>query len=241
MSKLPNAPLLEVVFELTWDNRNKNELKDFQYLHGDLYSKLKHKYPNRISLVPPEVPYEVLIKKVVHQFRKSKNGYPLFQVGPGILTLNTIDDEYYWEIFYNNASELLNTFIDVNPFDENKNYHPNLNYYDFFPFDFENHNVYDYLNEKFNITFKQNFLNVEVNPNGLNIGFYYKTSLGNINVNFRRGKAHNRDGIVLQTKLLGQAYKLNKEALLYWLSEAHKFCSETFKNLTEGELYESFK
>lgn len=43
MSKLPNAPLIEVVIELRWQITQKNELTGIQYLYGDLYNELKDK------------------------------------------------------------------------------------------------------------------------------------------------------------------------------------------------------
>lgn len=242
MSKLPNAPLLEVVFELRWSSNKAEDLNKAQYLHGDLYSTLKDRYPYRKSLTPPEVPLEVLLNKPVHRFRSDQNAYPLFQVGPGLLTLNTVNDIYYWEDFYRNAEELLDAFIKISPFEEDKEFNPNLIFWDFFKFDFEKNNVNRYISDNFNLKFEQNFLDVESNPNNINIGFYYRIELGDIAINFRRGQNnHKEDGIVVQTKLLGISYKLNKDDLLTWLSKAHNFCSDAFKKLTAGSLYESFK
>jgi len=88
MSKLPKAPLLEVIFELRWQIKQKSDLTKYQYLIGDLYSAIKKTYPVRESLAPPEVPTDILINNPVHRFRKDKNQYPLVQIGPGLLTLN---------------------------------------------------------------------------------------------------------------------------------------------------------
>ncbi len=60
MSKLHSAPLLEVIFEIKWAVISKSDIVDFQYLHGDLYSKLKSKYSHRESLIPPEIPIDVV-------------------------------------------------------------------------------------------------------------------------------------------------------------------------------------
>ncbi|HPH00719.1 MAG TPA: TIGR04255 family protein, partial [Tenuifilaceae bacterium] len=89
MSKLPKAPLVEVVFELRWQIINKVDLSKIPYLYGDIYSQLKNKYPFRESIVPPEIPIDILINQPVHRFRTAPNDYPLFQVGTGIITLNT--------------------------------------------------------------------------------------------------------------------------------------------------------
>ncbi|MBV6460184.1 MAG: hypothetical protein HJHJAOHD_00286 [Flavobacteriales bacterium] len=99
MSKLPNAPLVEVIFELRWKVTDKEELTKCQYLHGDLYASIKDIYNFREALVAPEVPMELYLNIPAHRFRVAQNNYPLVQVGPGLLTLNTIDSKYNWEEF----------------------------------------------------------------------------------------------------------------------------------------------
>jgi len=44
MSKLPNAPLIEVIFEPRWKVTDKEKLSKCQYLHGDLLSSIKDVY-----------------------------------------------------------------------------------------------------------------------------------------------------------------------------------------------------
>lgn len=240
MSRLPNAPLIEVIFEIRWRIQNNQDLQNSQYLHGDMYATLKDKYPVRESLVPPELPLEILIGKPVYRFRKKPDQYPLFQVGPGLLTLNTLDDEYYWHTFYNNSKEILESFNAVSSTEAINEINPILTYIDFFPFDFEKSNVIDYLNKNFNITYKQNFIE-SGHPKGLNIEFHYEIDQGNISIFFQKGKHNNGNGIVLKTKLNGPTLELEIKSLLNWLDQAHGFCSKTFEKLTEGPLYESFK
>lgn len=150
MSKLPKAPLLEVIFELRWQIKQKSDLNKYQYLIGDLYSLIKDTYPVRESLAPPEVPTDILINNPVHRFRTATNQYPLVQVGPGVLTLNTTDDNYYWSEFYDWAQTLNQRFFSVFPI-ETETFNANLLYLDFFKFDFKNDNVNDFINESFNI------------------------------------------------------------------------------------------
>ncbi len=113
MSKLPKAPLVEVVIELRWQITNKDELAGIQYLYGDIYNELKGKYPYRESILPVEFPMEMTINQPVHRFRTEKGGYPLVQAGPGILTLNTINSIYFWDTLYNDAGELIEKFFNV--------------------------------------------------------------------------------------------------------------------------------
>ncbi len=241
MSKLPGAPLIEVIFELRWQIKQKSDLTKYQFLIGDLYSAIKEYYPVRESLVPPEVPTDILINNPVHRFRKDKNQYPLVQVGPGILTLNTTDENYYWDDFYDWAKILLAEFFKVFP-PNNELFTPTLLYLDFFKFDFKNDNVNDFINESFNINFSQGFLKDKGNPSNLDIGFFYETEMGNSYVTLKKGQnSQKEDGIVMQSSLRSKETMKNDENILTWLSEAHTFSSNLFKEITIGKLYKSFK
>ncbi len=72
------------------------------------------------------------------------------------------------------------------------------------------------------------------------MGFAYSIKLGNLRINFQKGKNNNIDGILLQTRINGQPLTPNQENIKNWFSEAHTLSSNLFKQLTEGELYESF-
>jgi uncharacterized protein (TIGR04255 family) len=241
MSKLPNAPLLEVIFELRWQIRQKSDLTKYQYLLGDLYSSLKDIYPIRESLAPPEVPTDILINNPVHRFRKEKNQYPLVQLGPGVLTLNTTDNNYFWEEFYELAKKLNQEFFSVFPV-ENEAFKSNLLYIDFFKFDFKNQNVNEFINDSFNINIEQGFIKKTGNPFHLDLGFYYETDLGNLSVTLKKGKNGDKeDGIVMQTTLRGQESMETVENVLSWLNRSHDFSSDLFKEITKGKLYNSFQ
>ncbi len=241
MSKLPKAPLLEVIFELRWQIKQKSDLTKYQYLIGDLYSAIKQTYPVRESLAPPEVPTDILINNPVHRFRKDKNQYPLVQIGPGVLTLNTTDDNYYWNDFYNWAETLNNEFFSVFQI-ENETFKSNLLYLDFFKFDFKSQNVNDFINESFNISVNQGFMKGTGNPFHLDLGFFYETDLGNLSVTLKKGQnGKKEDGIVMQTSLHGKDSMKSSDNVLSWLNQAHEFSSKSFKEITKGELYNSFK
>ncbi len=241
MSKLPKAPLLEVIFELRWQIKQKSDLTKYQYLIGDLYSAIKETYPERESLAPPEVPIDILINSPVHRFRKDKNEYPLVQIGPGVLTLNTTDDNYFYNDFYNWAEILNKKFFTVFPI-ESETFNSNLLYLDFFKFDFKNQNVNDFINESFNININQGFMIETGNPFNLDLGFFYETDLGNLSVTLKKGQnGKKEDGIVMQTSLHGKESMKSSDNVLSWLNQAHEFSSKLFKEITKGELYNSFK
>lgn len=241
MSKLPNAPLIEVIFELRWQIRQKSDLTKYQYLIGDLYSLIKNDYPIRESLAPPEFPTDVLINNPVHRFRTDKNTYPLVQIGPGVLTLNTTDDNYFWNDFFIWSETLMDRFFEVFPIGS-ETFKPNLSYLDFFKFNFKSENAYDFVNKFFNLTFRQDFIKTTVNPSNLDIGYFYETELGNLSVTLKKGQnAKKEEGLVMQTTLHGKDSMTKKDNTLSWLDKAHSFSSELFKEITKENLYNSFK
>lgn len=241
MSKLPKAPLLEVVFELRWNLTGNDDLARVQYLYGDIYNELKSKYPYRESILPVDFPVEMAINQPAHRFRAAQNGYPLIQLGPGIITHNTIDALYEWQDFFDNTSELISTFLKIYPFKEDKNLSPGILYLDFFPFDFEKHDAHQFVNENFNVKFDQSFYNNKKFPTDFNMGFAFSVDLGELRISFQKGKNNNQEGILLQTRINGNQLIAEHEKLSHWLQEAHTLSSDLFKQLTRGKLYESFK
>lgn len=244
MSKLPNAPLLEVVFELRWPVVTEKDFNKFNYLYGDLYSAFKEKYPVREPLPlsqTPEIPRNFLINNPLHRYR-SKDNYPLIQVGPGLLTLNTIDEKYFWEDYSKDSKELIESFFNIYEKNPTDKFTPSLLYYDFFVLDMENVNVLEFVNNSLNLNINQGFLKTNENPKNFVLNLSYPVKLGDLIISFNIGKNNkNEDGLVLQTRLNGTKFDPNPNDIVNWLDEAHDFCSNSFKELTKGSLYESFK
>lgn len=246
MSKLLNAPLQEVIFEIRWNIESKNDLESFQFISGDIYSSLKGKYPFRKSINPPDIPLEILVNSPLYQFRTSENGYPLIQIGPGVLTFNSDDENYFWDKFYSKSIELADVFEKSFQGKESKKFRANLIYLDFFEFNFLDDDVFKYLNNHFNLNINQTFLETNSLPNSLNLSFNYATEFGNLTVHFRKGKQVQKstkelkEGIILQTHLGGEPMALSVDGISKWLEESHNFCSGLFKKMTEGNLYNSF-
>lgn len=244
MSKLPNAPLVEVVAELKWEITSKEELNKIQYLHGDIFNEVKKEYPQRESIIPSEIPLELVLNKPAHRFKSNTNkGYPLIQVGAGLVTLNTIDPIYQWETFFEQLSALTQTLMDVFPYGKDeKPIYPGILFLDFFPFDFDNNDAIEYVNRFFNLRMDQHFHEASKPPNDINFMFSYPIQLGNLIITLKKGRyAKKEEGILLQTRINGNLQKAGFKPITTWFDEAHEICSDLFKKLTEGELYESFK
>src|SRR5581483_2894612 len=97
---LKNKPLVEAILEVRWGlvSHAPGHESDPHYklLLGRLYDRLQEKYPEHEQLPTAIIPDELVGHVVQHRFRTSAKGWPLVQVGPGILTINSTA-EYTWE------------------------------------------------------------------------------------------------------------------------------------------------
>ncbi len=125
MSKesLTKSPLVEVVFEIKFKDY---QLVDYDILVGELYSKLKNKYAFSEPLKPVEMPSYLMPFAIQHRFRSVQDGYPLYQMGPGIVSFN-MDGKTYeentakkWKTFEKKLLEFLKVYKEVlgDKFDE---------------------------------------------------------------------------------------------------------------------------
>lgn len=243
MSKLPKAPLIEVIFEIRWtfDLQNKEEAQQIQYLHGDLFPLLKDKYPYR-ETANSQMPLELMLHSPTHRFRTAMNDYPLVQIGPGILTLNTIDPKYFWDDFEGRIMEVLEKLKSVYSFKPHHNVHLVLTYIDLIKFDFQKSDVLKFLEEYLNISIKQGFYNNQSAAGNVLLVLNYPTEQGSLNLNIGRGKDQKGfDGITINTNLVSGNIKPEIPLIKDWLNNSHVVCSGLFKEMTKGKLYESFK
>lgn len=245
MSKLPNAPLLEVIFELSWSVNTSKEQEKFQFLIGDMYSKLKTEYPKRVSLIQSplvgfEIPLEVLVNKPIFRFIKD-NSYPLYQLGPGLLSVNTIDADYFWDDFENEVLKIVEVFSSSYEFEPNTDLNISLKYLDFYKFDFTN-DAYSFLKDNLHLEINHRIQPIESNsPLFFSFGTGYKTKNGLFNVIINRGGIENKgDGFIVETNLGHKINSTDLNNLSAWLKQAHSFLSQSFKTMTEGKMYDSF-
>jgi uncharacterized protein (TIGR04255 family) len=240
MSRLSNAPLLEVIFELKWSVESEEELNKCQYLHGDLYAKIREKYPHRELLVPAIVPIETYRHQPAHRFRVVSNGYPLVQVGPGILTVNTTDKKYEWKEYKQWILEAVSNLIEVYSFNTNTLLFLSLRYFDFLSFNFNEQDVYKFLSKYLHTDIQQEFYDNASLPLSTNINFNYATEFGEFLVNITKGINRGKEGLILQFNMSNKNINPDVSQIQKWLDEAHQICSDTFKNMTKGKLYETF-
>jgi len=111
-----NPPLAEIVFEVKFKDPN---VVNYELLIGELYSRLKPNYPFNEMLKPREMPALLFPFIIQQRFRASQNSYPLYQLGPGIMSFNINGATYHqspankWESFKTKLLEFLRIYNDV--------------------------------------------------------------------------------------------------------------------------------
>ena len=104
--------------------------------------------------------------KPLYRFLKKENSYPIYQIGPGVLSVNTINDVYIWEEFEKEILGVYAQFKESYDFDSASLFNVALKYIDFYPFDFKN-NAYDFLKDNLHLQIIQNMQSNEPNPSFL--------------------------------------------------------------------------
>lgn len=95
-TKLKNAPLKEVVFELTWELQNEdiNVIDSgFQLAQGKFQERISKEY----RILKTVGTYKPRLRRPVYQFWKDELRWPVIHFGPGILAVSDTEQEYEWE------------------------------------------------------------------------------------------------------------------------------------------------
>jgi len=252
---LQNKPLIEAIFEIRWELEKKpsNIMIDPHYklLVGQIFDRIKNDYAFFKSLPQSTMPDEFWPYTVQHQFRKSDNGWPLIQVGPGIMSLNDTK-EYVWADFEKRIMGLLDVLFEIYP-SSNGGLTPNgllLRYIDAIEFDFEKDNIINFLRDKLKTTIDIheklfNDTGVSKLPSEFDLRFSFQTNEppGAIRIRFVRGKKNKNNALIWETQVSSFDEKVpkNKEDIINWVSKSHKLTHDWFFKLIDGELYERFK
>jgi len=240
MSKLAGAPLQEVITEIRWSLTTDQERNDYQFLTGDLYGLVSEKFPHREVVIPAGLPLEVFMGRPALRFRTSEKGYPLIQIGPGILTINTVGNEYDWDTHSKDIEFVLTNFFTASNI-EGKSVNVTLAYIDFFEFEFEKANALEYLAKHLNTQLNFGFIDTGEMPKIFNITIGYTEEVGTVNVNIARGNnPSGDDGIAIQTNVIMESLEFEQKGIEGRLDAAHAWCSELFKKMTRGDLYDSY-
>lgn len=101
-----NAPLVEVIAEVRWALAPLATVQNgavdpfFEIAAKQLSKRLETEgYTFVETLVPAEVPREILAGQVINRFRKQAGAWPVFQIGPGVFTANVVQPYEGWKTF----------------------------------------------------------------------------------------------------------------------------------------------
>lgn len=242
MPKLEHAPLLEVIMELTWQSASQPELEKFQIAVGALCSSLKETYNTPIFLLPDaNMPIMLALGKPVYRCLHKDNPNQMFQFGPGLLSVNFVGSNYEWSNFLTEVMKVVNAFMAVYQFSDEKQLGLNLKYVDFFPYNFAAQgDILQFLSDKFHVDIKADFLK-DLKELGLRTGLITPAGIFRLVLNTAQLTKTRDIGFIIESQINNLVPVNNDEVFKAIICNAHEHLSEFFKKMTSGDLYESFK
>lgn len=256
---LPRKPLVEAIFELRWeltDSKSnvtgaKGMDPGFRFLLGRYYECVRETYPIVHDLPAASIPEELAAYIVRHQFRISESGWPVTQLGPGILTVNDTGG-YTWDTFQKRILEAARAVFTTYP-REFSAFNPisaSLRYQNALKFDPKRLSPRDFLHQNLhtNIGLDSKLFEgpggVE-EPSLLNLSglFPLKSLPGQAHMQISTGEINNEPAIILDISIRsrGSDTPPTVERLEPWLAAAHEIAENWFFTLCRGSLLENFK
>ena len=245
ISKLPNAPLQEVIFELRWkldyDPESQSQVdKEIQFAFSNFSALSVGKLKHRVILKPSFVPDSLFVNRPLYQFWATENKYPVFQLGPGVFTINETEKNYEWKYFRSLILEgiewLIKSYSNKLQFSLAELRYINAieatddNQKDLSKFIADNLKI-EIINHVINAKLSDLQLHQRFKiDNENNLSLLVTNGLKNIN----QSKA-----IILQTSY-NKTSNISLENLTAWIDVAHKTCSSLFKQMISKNLYEQF-
>jgi|ERR1700735_2088367 len=251
-TNLSHKPLVETILEFKWRPRLVGEGPtidaDFRLFLGKLYELIIKEYPAFEVLGTAAAPEQLTPNLVQYRFRKSAGGWPLVQIGSGVLTLNETAN-YSWKGFEERANQMFDILFKHYP-SKLAPVSIELRYINAVGFDFEKVNAFSYLAEKFRISislppnlFEKSEISALPKAFGLQAAFRSKSPVGDVHLRLARANANNKDALVWETIVHSGEQDLPHlpEQFMDWLSAAHKLAEDWFFKLIEGQLLKQFE
>ncbi len=243
--KLPKAPLQEVIFELRWklefDPESQGHIdKDFQFAFANFSSLSKNKLKHKINLKSSAIPDILFMNRPIYQFWSAENQYPVFQLGPGVFTVNETEKNYEWKYFRDLISEgvdwLMQSYSNKLEFSFIE-----LRYIDAIQVEDEKQkNLLKFISDNLNIEVRNQVIDAKLNDFQLHQRFkvddenYLTLLLANGVKNTNQATA-----VILQSSY-NKATNITLENLTTWIDLAHDACSSLFQKMISTSLYEQF-
>lgn len=245
---LPNKPLIEAIVEIKWGKESELD-PGFQVIVGRLYERLQGDYPEIEDLPTAQVPPAMTIHMVRHRFRRKKEGWPLVQIGPGILTINETE-AYRWDEFSSRVKSALAKLYDAHPSRESINISQLLlRYINAIEFDYLSQDLTALLSNKMRTQIsipRELFQQTPVRErlHGLNLQLTYPSEAprGVFHVGFGTGRKQDKLALIWELQMRSTGPDVPDMPLAFdaWLTSAHELAEQWFFEIIKGELLESF-
>ncbi len=241
ITKLKNAPLKEVIFELHWhgepDASGMPVDSGFELALGKFADKLKNTYPLHKRLIPDGAPLKVF-GAPIHQYWKDEFVWPVVQHGQGILAINETGEGYEWAKTYKPAvleavNLLVSSYEDIPRFRRMK-----LQYID--AYDVEDVDPILFMKKNLQTSLTAAFSHPGKLRN-FNVSQIFELEDGSMmHLNITNGiNNQNQKSSIIWTTTVEKSYNFTIEEIGPWLEEAHSATSAMFKNMLNPEFYAS--
>ena len=252
---LKNKPLVEAIFELRWrlSGMPPGPVIDPNYkvLVGSLFVAMRTQYPHHEQLATVNIPDEFVPYVIQHRFRRTVDGYPLVQLGPGIFAVNETAG-YSWRTYLPrvlSATQTLRaTYAAAASDSDLVPSGLSLRFINAVPFDPSKDDVLDYLRRKLKVEmgyppalFKPGV--VEKSPSGVAIGSSHRLMIpaGVAQLRFSTAEAGGIPQLLWEMQLQSNDEDVvSFDQLGLWLNQAHDIAREWFYVLIEGDLEAEF-
>lgn len=253
--QLKKPPLVEVILEVRWDLQSGPEppIKidpHYSILVGRLYDKLLNYYPHHETLPQASIPDEISAYVVKHRFRHEKDGWPLVQLGPGILTLNETKNYKTFQEFRPLAVSAINQLFEAHP--ESKNLKISsllLRYIDAKEFDYKKEDIHIFLRDKMGVPISLpeklfQDTGIEKMPRNLSwwSSFPCTKPKGLATLAFATGVRNGKPALVWEqiVKSAHDDVPDMPDKFEEWIVNAHEITESWFHSLIEGDLEQEF-
>ncbi len=252
---LLNPPLVEAIFELRWEiqtDQQSGRMRDPAYpmMYGRMYERLKKDFPIIEDLPTTQVHPEANPYLVRHRMRRERNGYPLIQVGPGILTVNDAQG-YSWSFFKSLILRVVESVVDLYPTGTLPlNFvKAEIRYVNGIRFDGQKEHPVAFLGEKLHTKveldkdlFELNDMSDKPVGVGLNLAYTLHKPVGNLLLGTQLGQIDGKAAYLIQTAIqsFGETVPHDRDAFDPWLNDAHAVAENCFVSLCKGALLEKF-
>ena len=250
---LKNKPLVEAMVEVRWaltgTPPGPQTDPNYRLLLGRLFDRVSDDYPEYVQLPTANMPDEIVGHMVQHQFRVGREQWPLIQLGPGIMTLNSTS-EYTWDDFRPRAVSAIDKLHDAHPKPTEVQFtNLFLRYIDAVEFDYNNEDVFPFLRDmlKVNASLPESlYQSAPVEPHPLQFAwqssFRCQNPKGAVHLNFATGQKLGNAAVIWETTIqsTGEDVPSLPDAFAQWSDAAHGITDDWFFTLISGELERRF-